>query len=172
MGIQLNNNLPAGSITQYAGNTEPAGWLLMYGQAISRTTYAALFLALGTAYGTGDGSTTFNLPDARGRVLFGKDNMGGTAANRLTTTGGLSANNTLGATGGGQTVTLTTAQMPSHAHLDGATFGAGNGTATIGPATANVKQVGTTGNTTAAAGTGGAHANIPPALVVNYIIKT
>jgi microcystin-dependent protein len=63
--------LPAGMITAYAGSTAPSGWLLCQGQAVSRTTYADLFTALGTAYGSGDGSTTFNLPDLQRRVPLG-----------------------------------------------------------------------------------------------------
>lgn len=108
--------VPSGTIMAFAGTTAPDGWMLCTGDAISRSTHAALFTAIGTTYGTGDGSTTFNLPDLRGRSIFGLDNMGGTAANRLTTAGGLSVNNTLGATGGSQTVTLSTNNLPSHNH--------------------------------------------------------
>ena len=75
--------VPTGSMMAYAGSSAPSGWLLCAGQAVSRTTYAALFSAISTAYGTGDGTTTFNLPDLRGRIPAGKDDMGGTAANRL-----------------------------------------------------------------------------------------
>lgn len=75
--------LPAGMMSPFAGGTAPTGWLLCDGSAVSRSTYAALFSAIGTAWGAGDGSTTFNLPDMRGRVPAGLDNLGGTAANRL-----------------------------------------------------------------------------------------
>ena len=75
--------VPAGCVMPYAGATAPDGWLLCHGQAVSRTTYADLFGAIGTAYGPGDGSTTFNLPDLRGRVAAGRDDMGGTDAGRL-----------------------------------------------------------------------------------------
>jgi len=71
--------VPAGAVMPFAGATEPAGWLLCYGQAVSRTTYSSLFAAVGTLYGVGDGSTTFNLPDLRGRVVAGQDDMGGTS---------------------------------------------------------------------------------------------
>jgi microcystin-dependent protein len=64
---------PAGMVTQYAGATAPAGWLLCDGSAVSRTTYAALFAALGTSYGAGNGSTTFNVPNLKGRVPVGLD---------------------------------------------------------------------------------------------------
>ena len=60
--------VPAGCIMPYAGATAPDGWLFCHGQAVSRSDYADLFIAIGTAYGAGDGSTTFNLPDLRGRV--------------------------------------------------------------------------------------------------------
>ncbi len=78
--------LAPGIVLPFAGSVEPTGWLLCFGQAVSRTTYAALFNAIGTTYGAGDGSTTFNVPDLRGRVPAGKDNMGGTAGNRLNAT--------------------------------------------------------------------------------------
>jgi microcystin-dependent protein len=74
---------PAGVVVAFAGGTAPTGWLICDGSAVSRTTYAALFAAIATAYGAGDGSTTFNLPDLRGRAAVGKDDMGGSAANRL-----------------------------------------------------------------------------------------
>lgn len=108
--------LPAGVVAPFAGATAPTGWLLCYGQAVSRTTYAALFAAIGTTYGAGDSSTTFNLPDLRGRVAAGKDNMGGAAANRLTTAGAGIDGATLGTAGGSQTNTLTTSHMPAHNH--------------------------------------------------------
>src|SRR3990167_8716026 len=73
-----------GVVVSFAGSTAPSKWLLCYGQAISRTTYAALFAVISTTYGVGDGSTTFDLHDLRGRVVAGKDDMGGTSANRLT----------------------------------------------------------------------------------------
>lgn len=92
----VDQRIPVGSLTAYAGSTAPTGWLLCYGQAVSRTTYAALYSAIGTTYGSGDGSTTFNLPDLRGRVVAGLDDMGGTDAGRLDLA------NTLGITGGAQ----------------------------------------------------------------------
>src|SRR5689334_21938639 len=76
--------MPVGGVAPYAGSTAPTGWLFCFGQNVSRTTYASLFAAIGTTFGAGDGSTTFSLPDLRGRTPFGKDNMGGTAANRVT----------------------------------------------------------------------------------------
>jgi microcystin-dependent protein len=82
---------------------------------VSRTTYATLFTAISTTYGVGDNSTTFNLPDLRGRVIAAVDNMGGTDAGRLDLA------NTLGTTAGTQTHTLTSAQIPAHSHPNTAT---------------------------------------------------
>jgi len=76
--------IPSGMLAPFAGSTAPTGWFLCYGQAVSRTDNADLFTAIGTTYGTGDGSTTFNLPDLRGRTIAGVDDMGGSAASRLT----------------------------------------------------------------------------------------
>jgi len=89
--------VPTGVLNPYAGATAPAGWLLCFGQAISRTVYSTLFTAIGTTYGVGDGSTTFLLPDMRGRVAAGQDDMGGTSANRLTTAGSAIDGDVLGA---------------------------------------------------------------------------
>jgi len=83
-----------GEVKPFAGAAVPAGYLLAFGQAISRTNYAGLFAVCGTTYGVGDGSTTFNLPDLRGRVIAGKGNMGGVDANRLT--GGTALGNGFG----------------------------------------------------------------------------
>lgn len=107
---------PVGVIQAYAGSSAPTGWLLAYGQAISRTTYSALYAVVGTTYGTGDGSTTFNLPDLRGRIPAGLDNMGGSAASRLTSgNSGITAT-TLGATGGDERVHQHTHTQNAHTH--------------------------------------------------------
>lgn len=105
-----------GTVLPFAGAAAPNGRLLCYGQAVSRADYPNLFAAIGVTFGAGDGSTTFNLPDLRGRVPAGKDNMGGTPANRLTTASSGVDGPTLGAAGGSQAHTLTTAQMPAHGH--------------------------------------------------------
>jgi microcystin-dependent protein len=88
-----------GEVKPFAGTAAPAGYLLCFGQAISRTNYVGLFTVLGTTYGAGDGSTTFNLPDLRGRVAAGLDNMGGSAAGRLSAVIG---GTILGAAGGSE----------------------------------------------------------------------
>lgn len=118
--------LPIGITFSYSGSSAPTGFILAYGQAISRTTYSAYFDLVGTTYGAGDGSTTFNVPDYRGRVVAGKDNMGGSAASRLTNSGTGNPSidgSTLGAAGGADRHTLTLAQLAAHDH--GAATGAG-----------------------------------------------
>lgn len=115
MAFYIGQNL--GKVFDYTGPTAPALHLFPYGQAVSRTTYAAYFALVGTTYGVGDGSTTFNLPDLRGRVVAGKDDMGGVSATRLDDTPdhGITGT-TLGSVGGEDTHTLIGAEMPAHTH--------------------------------------------------------
>jgi microcystin-dependent protein len=75
--------MPAGLVLHFANITAPAGYLECNGQAVSRTTYAPLFTAIGTLYGAGDGSTTFNVPDLRGEFIRGADNARGVDAGRV-----------------------------------------------------------------------------------------
>jgi microcystin-dependent protein len=169
--------MPAGAMMPYAGSAAPSGWLLCYGQAVSRATYAALWAALGTTYGSGDGSTTFNLPDLRGRVAAGVDNMGGSAANRITSGGSGITGTTLGASGGAETHTLTTAQIPSHTHgagsymvqvCDGSGGGSGYPRNLYSGVAITLPVTGTSGSS----GSGNAHQNAQPTIMLNYIIKT
>ena len=110
-GIPLGVALPF-----FASVAPTSAFAFPFGQAISRTTYANLFNLIGTSYGAGDGATTFNLPDLRGYLLAGKDDMGGAAASRITAGASGIDGTVLGAAGGAQTVTLITAQMPAHGH--------------------------------------------------------
>lgn len=112
-GDVLARIVKAGSIVAWPHATVPAGWLECYGQAISRATYAELFANIGTTHGAGDGSTTFNLPDMRGRTIFGEDDMGSVSADRITSAGAGFDGDTLGASGGAQTVTLARANLPN-----------------------------------------------------------
>lgn len=106
--------IPVGAFIDYGGATAPnSSFVLPYGQAISRTTYATLFSLFGTTYGSGDGSTTFNVPDLRGRVVAGKDDMGGSAASRLTGSF-ITGPTTLGGAGGSESRTLVTSNLPPY----------------------------------------------------------
>lgn len=107
---------PAGTIRASGVSSEDSGWVFGYGQDLSRTTYARLFAVFGTTHGAGDGSTTFGTPDLRGRVIAGRDFMGGTPANRLTGQSGGIDGDILGNTGGDEEHTLVTSEMPVHTH--------------------------------------------------------
>jgi microcystin-dependent protein len=95
--------LPTGAITMYGAASAPTGYLLCDGTAVSRVTYAALFTAISTTYGPGNGTTTFNLPNLKGKVPVGLDSADATF-------------DALGDTGGAKTHTLTSSEMPSHTH--------------------------------------------------------
>lgn len=162
--IASGAGVAVGTVVDYAGTSAPSKWLFCYGQNVSRTTYSDLFTALSTTYGTGDGSTTFGLPDLRGRVVAGKDDMGGTSANRLTgLSGGLNGDN-LGASGGEEAHTLTTTEMPAHTHDAKGASGAGSGShfATSSGSSSTV--------TSESTGTGGAHNTVQPTFILNKII--
>lgn len=170
--------LPAGmGPIPYAGSSAPAGWLLCYGQPISRTTYAALFAAIGTTYGAGDGSTTFNIPDMRGRVAAGVDNMGGSAANRITSGNSGITGSTLGAAGGDERMQqhLHPITDPGHQPVipTGNPAGSGGywaesgtfaGNSTLPTVFTGITQTNNTGS--------GNSQNVQPTIMMNYIIKT
>ena len=188
--INFSTYLPPGVFMPYGGAAAPSGWLLCDGSAVNRTTYSALFTAIGIAYGAGNGTTTFNIPDMRGRVAAGKDDMGGSAASRLTSTTMTPNGTTLAAVGGSQTHTLTTAELAAHSHSvtdSGHTHsitqsgntgsnvfiggsGAGNSLWSLAAA-ATATNSNTTGITIQNAGSGSAHNNVQPTIIANYIIK-
>lgn len=95
---------PPGAVTDFAGSVAPAGWLICDGAAVSRTDLSALFAAIGTTWGAGDGSTTFNLPDLRGVATIGVGTGAGLTARALADTGGA------------ETHALTEAETGPHAH--------------------------------------------------------
>jgi microcystin-dependent protein len=174
-----NQFCPTGSVLTYAGSAAPNGWLLCDGSAVSRSTYAGLFAVVGSIYGNGDGSTTFNLPDLRGRVAAGKDDMdnsvgtGGGTAGRLTNsgTGNSGIDGTLlGAASGSDRHTLTINQMPAHTHdqWDPAAFAASSVVAG-----GSRREIAATSNTdTGSTGGGAAHPIVQPTIVLNMIIRT
>lgn len=188
-----------GMIVAYAGSSAPsADWLFPYGQNVSRTTYADLFAAISTQFGVGDGSTTFGLPDLRGRGFLFLDNMGGSDAGRL------SVANTLGGSGGTETHTLVEGEIPSHLHTvdppstvttgqsaththniprgDNAAAGnSGNLSNSSDNDGNNVSSVGSADHThtvdiaqfnSGSYGGGGAHNNLSPYQLLNALIKT
>jgi microcystin-dependent protein len=106
--------IPLGGMLPYIGASAPnSAFVLPFGQAISRATYATLFSLVGTTFGAGDGSTTFNIPDLRGRFLAGQDNMGGSAAGRITAAGGNFDGRVIGGTGGAENRTIAQNQLPN-----------------------------------------------------------
>ena len=186
--------VPPGTILCFAGLAAPPGFLLCDGSSYAKTSYPQLAGGIGNVYG--GAGPTFNVPDSRGRILAGADDMGGSAAGRLT-------GYTLATTGGEQTHTLITTELASHTHTDsghthtasdaGHTHGPGSGSAflvnggsgSIGTGGATfaygVPAITATGNAliTVASGTaniqnaggGGAHNNIQPTIAINHIIR-
>lgn len=163
--------MPTGTVMAYAGATAPAGWLMCNNLPVSRTTYAALFALIGTTYGSGNGSTTFNLPDLRGRVIAGVDSMGGAAsAGRI---GGMTDG--LGRTGGTARVELSVNEMPSHTHTQESTTAYDISTATWGAniVSGSAYKIATkTAPQTGSAGGGAGHENMQHTMLLNWIIKT
>lgn len=155
-GEATGDTLPIGATIEWYSDIIPENWLLCNGQAVSRTDYPELFNVLGTKYGTGDGSTTFNLPDLKGKVAVGKDK------NDIDF-------DVLGKTGGEKEHTLTIAEIPSHTHginnLKRATLNY-NGDASI-PSDGSSEWT----PQTQATGGGQPHNNKQPYLVCNFIIK-
>lgn len=176
--------VPLGVVLPYAGTSAPTNWLFCYGQEVSRTTYASLFAIISTTYGAGDASTTFNLPDLRGRVVAGQDDMGGTSANRLTNQSGGLDGDTLGASGGEETHVLTTAELAAHTHGAGS-YETVNNDVMRNPNTDTNNQTGGGGNivksattqrlsiqgTSGSTGSDTAHNNVQPTFILNYIIR-
>ena len=142
--------MPTGSIMSFAGSSAPTGYLLCDGAAISRSTYSTLFGLLATTYGAGDGSSTYNIPD----LLSGSADAIGATNNHST-----------------KTHTLSTSEMPAHSH---------NLPVDIGGSLSIQSLTGSTGSDqgydgsvdSANTGGGGAHNNVQPTFILNYIIKT
>lgn len=148
--------MPTASVIPYAGPTAPSGYLICDGSAISRTTYSVLFGIIGTTYGIGDGSTTFNVPLMSGNVAIGP---------------GGAIGDSVGGVGGESTHTLDIAEMPSHNHSTPYNFNQQNVNAQSGGGV-TLQANGSVGGGIGFNGGGGAHNNVQPYLCLNYIIKT
>jgi microcystin-dependent protein len=161
--------VPVGVVLPYGSSNAPTGWLNCQGQAVHRGDYPDLFAVIGTTYGVGDGSTTFNLPNLSGRVVVGQGSGVGLTPRSM------------GATGGVEAHVLNINEIPSHSHSSNAVGG------TLGLMTADGQNTAGGGLDASAvepnlfaapaaltindAGTGGAHNNMQPFTVLNYIIR-
>lgn len=160
----VNNNTPVGLISMYSGTTAPTGWLICDGSAISRTTYATLFGVIGTTYGSGDGSTTFNLPNLKGKVPVGLNSSD-------------TDFDTIGETGGGKQTIIpmqwyndfidmrlkTGLSIPNWETYRKAASGT---TSTLSGESSQTGVMGVNENTTS-----DANGNLQPYIVLNYIIS-
>ena len=166
MGLKTTDppcKVPIGAMFIWLTDTAPNGWLLCYGQEISRVNYGKLFALIGTTFGNGDGVNTFNLPDLRGRIPVGQDDMGGVSADRVTN----AQADTIGGSEGAENHTLTIAETPSHNH----TIKAGC-TGTVADDIDKFEGTATDENmSTTSIGGGGSHNNVQPYLTTNYIIR-
>ena len=159
--ISGGDTLPVGAIIPYSGSTIPTNFLLADGSAVSRTTYSELFEAIGTTYGAGNGSTTFNLPNLKGKVPVGRDSSD-------------TSFDVLGETGGEKTHQLTVNEMPSHAHDTPIHSGGSQGLlGFMGLTNGSSSTTLSGGSTFGVKNTGGsqAHNNLQPYITQNYIIK-
>ena len=147
--------IPLGACMWYGGTSVPTGWLECAGAAINRTTYASLFSLIGTTFGVGDGSTTFNLPDMSRRVTVG---VGGSGTATLS--------NTVGSTGGAETHSLTSAEVAAHTH---STFSTSQSSYIGAGGTSVGKTV--TAPASGSAGSGTAHNNVQPSIVLMFIMR-
>lgn len=160
-------NMPSAMIIPWAGvaTVAPTGWLMCDGSAVSRTTFVTLFAAVNTAYGAGDGSTTFNVPDMRGRVAAGMDILGAsTSANRLNSA---IASTTLGASGGAQSTS-------PNIVVSGSVLSSGDNAdiQVQGGSGSNVANAGHAHTVTMTSNGANVIPTVQPTMVFNYIIKT
>lgn len=185
-------NTPVGGFMPYVSTTAPnSSFALPYGQAISRTTYSALFALTSTIFGIGDGSTTFNLPDLRGRAVFGLDNMGGSTAGRITNSGSSIVGTTPGATGGSEAITISVGQLPTFTPTGVVTrptitvsspvfnptqlVGSGSGASTLGVGTTPLNISASLDNdphfTGDPIGSGQSVIKMPPAIILPWLLR-
>ena len=165
------NLLPVGAYFPYAGLALPQGYLWCDGSDKKRADFPGLYGAIGTRYGVGDGSTTFGLPDMRGHMALGLDNMGGTPAGRVTAAS-LNGGNAsiLGGTGGEEVHTLTIAELPNHNHA-GKSLSPGVLLNSDEAGATNTTSVKRSDFSVQGTGGGGYHNNMPPWMAVPFIIR-
>lgn len=166
--VQVNGS-PTGSVTMWPSASAPTGWLICNGQAVSRTTYAALFAIISTTFGAGDGSTTFNVPNYVNRMPIGSGDLYALAA-----TGGSKDATLVSHT---HTATSSVAD-PGHNHstnlipyngtLGSQIHGAINAGNTTGTSVTGI----TVSTTNSTEGSSATNANLPPYFAINYIIKS
>ena len=164
------NSAPTGGLMMWPTATAPSGWLMCNGQAVSRATFSALFALIGTTFGAGDGSTTFNLPDYRDRMPIG--------ANTITAIAGTGGSKDAVVVSHTHTATSSVSD-PGHSHGLAGTFnleGVGGGYNLAEPSgTSRSTNTATTGisvsTTVNSTGVSGTNANLPPYLGINFIIK-
>lgn len=177
---------PIGSIIHYIGPSSPnSNFVFPFGQTLSRSVYAALFAITGTTFGAGDGSTTFGIPDLRGRGMFGLDNMGGVAAGRLTVAGSGVDGTILGKVGGSETHVNTLSELATHSHsvsesahvhgisgLSGSSiFQTGGLAFAFNNASGSTTAPAATGLTVNASGSGTPYSILPPLMVCPYLLR-
>jgi microcystin-dependent protein len=166
--------IPTGTIVPWSTASVPTGFLECNGQAVSRSTYSALFAIVSTNYGVGDGASTFNVPDLQDNVAVSKSNN-----KAMYSTGGANTVQSTGNVGGSTgSHTLTSSEIPSHSHPGGASPAQQQN---VGPPFQGGANAGTTGNTGGGSGhshnmsatfTGDSTSVIQPYLTVMYVIKT
>jgi microcystin-dependent protein len=180
--------IPPGTIVMTGRNTAPVGWLICDGAAVDRTLFAALYAAIGNTFGPGNGTTTFNLPDMRGRVAAGVGTgTGGGASGTGAVSGGAAlAAVALAGWFGTNSVVLDASQIPAHTHpitdpghshgQNGGTGGPNSTELALGTfdtmGNASNTDSATTGITVNNTGGGGSHTNLQPTVGLNFIIRT
>lgn len=170
-GSEAVGLVPIGALVPFAGATVPANWLLAHGQSLVRADYLELAAALGIVSGT-----NFTLPDLRGRVVAGRDNMGGTPANRLTSAVSGIDGAQLGAAGGNQNLHQHSHGVtdPGHSHelpVINTTFGPSGVSSSDGVSEAyGSTSASATGISINNAGSGSSQ-NVQPTVVLNWVIR-
>lgn len=169
--------VPVGAVVPFCGAAAPANWVFAFGQQLAKADYPALWAVVGESFGAAT-STLFRAPDLRGRVAVGKDNMGGTPANRVTTAGSAVDGSALGGAGGSQFMQQHNHGVsdPGHVHdifgdgVWGSPVGGGSGPESSAAAASLSIQSATTGISVQSTGTGTSQ-NVQPSIILNYIIR-